>query len=78
MRVGAADDSAAQQWRLNMADEGLKLSARNQLLGVITAIQKNDIVAQVELRVGDNHVVAVITASAVDDLGLQVGEEATA
>jgi molybdate transport system regulatory protein len=61
-----------------MAREGLKRRARNQLPRVITAIQKNDIVAQVELRVGDNMIVAVITANAVDKLGLQVGEEATA
>lgn len=61
-----------------MADEGLKLSVRNQLPGVIIAIQKNDIVAQIEMQSDDNVIVAIITASAVDDLGLQVGDAVTA
>jgi molybdopterin-binding protein len=34
--------------------------------------------AQVELQVGDNHLVAIITAEAVADMGLRVGMEAVA
>lgn len=56
----------------------MKLSARNRFPGVITAIKKDGLLAQVELKVGDNHVVALITAEACDELGLQVGGRAVA
>ena len=61
-----------------MPDHPPKLSARNRLPGHITAIKTDGIMAQVEMQVGDNHLVAVITAEAVEELGLQVGMEAVA
>ena len=56
----------------------MKLSARNRFPGVITAIKRDGLLAQVELKAGDNHVVALITAEACDELGLQVGGRAVA
>ncbi len=53
-------------------------SARNKLPGVITAIKRGDVMCQVEMQVGDNHVVAVITTEAADEMGLQVGTQAVA
>ena len=53
-------------------------SARNKLPGVITAIKRGDVMTQVELQVGDNHVVAVITTEAADEMELKVGTEAIA
>ena len=61
-----------------MPENPPKLSARNRLPGHITAIKNDGIMAQVEMQVGDNHIVAVITAEAVEELGLQVGMEAVA
>jgi molybdopterin-binding protein len=62
-----------------MEKEGVAhTSARNKLRGVITAIKRGDVMCQVEMRVGDNHVVAVITTEAADEMGLQVGMEAVA
>jgi molybdopterin-binding protein len=62
-----------------MEKEGVAhTSARNKLRGVITAIKRGDVMCQVEMRVGDNHVVAVITSEAADEMGLQVGMEAVA
>lgn len=62
-----------------MKEEGVPhTSARNKLPGVITAIKKGDIMCQVDMQVGDNHVVAVITSEAADEMGLQVGMEAIA
>jgi molybdopterin-binding protein len=52
----------------------LKSSARNRLPGTVTAIKRGDIVSQVEVRVGDNHIVSVITSEAVDDLQLREGD----
>jgi molybdopterin-binding protein len=53
-------------------------SARNKLPGVITAIKRGDVMCQVDMQVGDNHVVAVITTEAADEMDLQVGVEAVA
>ncbi len=61
-----------------MAENGVKLSARNRLPGRITAIKSDGIMAQVDLQVGDHQVVAVIIAEAVAELGLQVGMAAAA
>ena len=48
------------------------------LPGIITDVRIEGLVAQVELKVGDNHVVALITAEACQSLGLKVGDRATA
>src|SRR5918911_4549427 len=58
--------------------EERELSARNRLRGVVTAVEVEGLLAQVELRVTDPaHVVAVITRDSVEQLGLRVGETAT-
>jgi molybdopterin-binding protein len=56
----------------------MDVSARNRLPGIITDVRIEGLVAQVELKVGDNHVVALITAEACQSLGLKVGDRATA
>jgi molybdopterin-binding protein len=56
----------------------MKLSTRNRLPGTIMAITKGEVAANVSLRVGDNHMVALITRESVDELGLQPGMKITA
>lgn len=56
----------------------MELSARNRLKGTITDIKLGGIMAEVILKVGDNELVAAITKSSVERLGLKVGEEAYA
>jgi molybdopterin-binding protein len=55
----------------------LKLSARNQLQGTVTAVNKGAAIANVVLDVGGQRLVASITVEAVDDLGLTEGSEVT-
>lgn len=55
-----------------------RTSARNKLPGVITAIKKGDVMCQVDMQVGDNHIVAIITAEAAEEMELAVGKEAIA
>jgi molybdopterin-binding protein len=55
-----------------------RTSARNKLPGVITAIKRGDVMCQVEIQSGDNHIVAVITSEAADEMGLRVGMEVVA
>jgi molybdopterin-binding protein len=55
----------------------MQSSARNKLPGVIQDIEVNGFMAKVSVRVGDNHVVAVITSESVAELGLKVGDPVT-
>ena len=56
----------------------MKLSTRNRLPGTIMEVNKGEVAANVSLRVGDNHMVALITRESVDELGLQPGMKITA
>jgi molybdopterin-binding protein len=57
----------------------MKISARNQIRGKIVEVRKGQTTAHVRINVGESVVItASITNEAVDDLGLKVGDEATA
>jgi molybdopterin-binding protein len=56
----------------------VKISARNQLKGTVKGIRRGEAVANVELDVAGNRLVASITTEAVDELGLSEGDEVTA
>jgi molybdopterin-binding protein len=56
----------------------MQISTRNRLPGTITEVVKGEAAAKVTLRVGDNHVVALITRESADEIGLEVGREVTA
>jgi molybdopterin-binding protein len=56
----------------------MALSARNQLPATVTQITKGEAIANVELDVNGQRLVASITAEAVDDLGLAEGSNVTA
>ena len=56
----------------------MRLSARNQLPGTVTAITEGPATANVELRVGDLRVVSSITVEAARELGLREGSSVTA
>jgi molybdopterin-binding protein len=57
---------------------GLDLSARNQLRGRIVALHVEGLMAEVRLAIGDQELVAVITRSSAERLGLAVGASAVA
>ncbi len=56
----------------------MKLSTRNRLPGTIMEIVKGEVAANVSLRVGDNHMVALTTRESADELGLEPGMKVTA
>ncbi len=56
----------------------MRLSARNQLSGTIKHIHRGEAIANVELDVGGQRVVASITVEAVDELALSEGAEVIA
>jgi molybdopterin-binding protein len=56
----------------------MKISTRNRLPGTVTEVVKGEAAAKVTIRVGDNHMVALITRESADELGLEIGKEVTA
>ena len=53
-------------------------SARNSFEGVILAVKKDTVMAQVELACGPYRVVSLMSREAADELQLQVGDNARA
>ena len=51
-------------------------SARNRFAGIVTRVEVDRIAAVVEVLAGPHRVVSLMTAEAVEELGLQVGDEA--
>ncbi len=51
-------------------------SARNRFPGIVTRVEKDRVAAVVEILAGPHRLVSLMTAEAVDDLGLKVGDEA--
>lgn len=58
--------------------EGVAQSARNRFTGLVTAVHRDGLVAQVEMQCGPNRVVSLMTAEAADALRLDIGSRATA
>jgi molybdopterin-binding protein len=56
----------------------MKLSARNQLSGTVTSINEGAAIANVELDVAGQRLVASITIEAARELGLEEGKAVTA
>jgi molybdopterin-binding protein len=55
----------------------VKLSARNQLQGTVTDINRGEAIANVAVDVAGQRLVASITVEAVQELGLAPGSEVT-
>lgn len=51
-------------------------SARNRFPGIVTRIERDRVAAIVEILAGPHRIVSMMTAEAVDELGLAVGDEA--
>ncbi|CAL9669897.1 hypothetical protein SUDANB105_07441 [Streptomyces sp. enrichment culture] len=59
-------------------DDAPYTSARNAFPGIVTAIKLDDIAAQVTIQAGPHRLVSLLTREAVEELGLEVGMQATA
>jgi molybdopterin-binding protein len=54
------------------------VSARNRLPGIVVSVRKDTVMAQVEVVCGPYRIVSLLSADAVDELGLARGERAIA
>ena len=53
-------------------------SARNRFVGLVTRVQLDGVMAQVDIQAGPHRVVSLLSAEAVRELGLEVGSLAVA
>ena len=72
MREGAATPASAQLAPI------VGRSARNRFAGVVTRVVKDTVMAQVEIQAGPHRFVSLLSAEAVDELGLEPGSLAIA
>jgi molybdopterin-binding protein len=75
-RAGKTCDSPED--RPPSKEDAIKVSARNQLRGTVRRVQRGEAIANVELDVAGQRLVASITVEAVDELGLAEGSDVTA
>jgi molybdopterin-binding protein len=77
--VDGADLAAYVREHGARADDGAEhSSARNRLRGIVTAVTRDSVMAQVDIQAGPFRVVSLMSREAVDELGLEVGSVATA
>jgi molybdopterin-binding protein len=55
-----------------------KISGRNQLMGRVMDVKYSGLLAQVTLKIGEQHITAIITADAAKEMRLKTGERAAA
>ena len=53
-------------------------SARNRFAGIVTRVEKDGVAAVVEIQAGPHRLVSLMTAEAVEELDLRIGDEAVA
>jgi molybdopterin-binding protein len=53
-------------------------SARNRLQGIILAVKKDEVMAQIDMACGPYRIVSLMSREAADELGLKPGDQATA
>jgi len=62
----------------SLAGSSSTSSARNRMTGIVVAVKRDEVMAQVELACGDFRIVSLMSRDACDELGLEVGKPATA
>ncbi|HEX6919371.1 MAG TPA: TOBE domain-containing protein [Actinomycetes bacterium] len=73
-----AEFAASLASRPDADPEAPRSSARNSFPGIVTRIVLGDVAAQVEIQAGPHRVVSLLTREAVEELHLEVGQEAVA
>jgi molybdopterin-binding protein len=76
--IAGADLAAFARSLAAGPDTGRRSSARNRLPGIVTAITRDAVMAQVDIQAGPFRVVSLMSREAVEDLGLEIGSPATA
>ena len=56
----------------------LNVSARNRFPGIVTRVEKDGVMALVEIQSGPHRVISLLSREAVEDLGIEPGVRAAA
>lgn len=79
------DGAVLAAFAVSLADEpgraesrASSVSARNRLPGIVVSVKKDAVMAQVEMICGPHRIVSLLSADAVDELGLGPGSRAIA
>jgi molybdopterin-binding protein len=79
-RVAGADLARLAKDLADQGSEGLgqvsratAVSARNRMRGIVTAVKRDTVMAQVELVCGPYRLVSLMSSEAAEDLGLEPG-----
>ena len=56
----------------------LRTSARNRLPGKVTKLKLGEVMAQIDIQVGEHTITAAITRDSAEDLALKEGDEVVA
>ncbi|TAM88344.1 MAG: helix-turn-helix domain-containing protein [Jatrophihabitans sp.] len=75
---GAALARFAQEQANPPPDSGVRESARNHFVGLVTRVTRDTVMAQVEMQCGPYRVVSLLSREAADDLALEPGVRAVA
>ena len=70
--------SLLDRWLGKKSSGANDVSGRNKLVGRVTAIKRDAIMAQIDVDIGSHKITAVITRDALDELGLRIGDTAIA
>lgn len=71
-------EELAERGALSEAFPMARASARNRFVGLVTRVQRDGIMAQVDLQAGPFRIVSLMSREAADDLGLEPGMLAAA
>ncbi|MWB97520.1 TOBE domain-containing protein [Agromyces seonyuensis] len=78
LAVDGAELAALAVERANAPADGGTASARNRFTGLVTRVQIDGVMAQVDLQAGPFRVVSLMSAEAARELALEPGSVATA
>ncbi|UVT17096.1 MAG: TOBE domain-containing protein [Nitrospira sp.] len=70
--------SLLDRWLGKKSSGADDVSGRNKLVGRVTGIKRDAIMAQIDVDIGSHKITAVITRDALDELGLRLGDTAIA
>ena len=76
--IGEVTRLIAERRQLSVDRPIVAQSARNRFAGIVTRIEKDRVAAVVEILAGPHRLVSLMTAEAVDELALKIGDEAIA
>ena len=77
--IGGAELATFARSLADEPDAGIRRSsARNRLRGIVVAITRDTVMAQVDLQAGPFRIVSLMSREAVDELALEVGSTAIA